>query len=63
MLVDKYLNKIEIIYDQSLVTTAFYALHLGLNVKSLDFQRILDRCQHRVISFDITEYLKVRTNH
>jgi hypothetical protein len=59
MLLDKYLYKIQIVYDRSLVTTVFHALHLGLNVQYLDIQRAVDRCQHRLITFDITDYLKV----
>lgn len=60
MLLDKYLNKIQVVYDRSLVNTVFHALHLGLNVQYSDIQRAVDQCQHRLISFDITDYIKVK---
>lgn len=62
MFLEKYLCKIRVIYDRSLVTTVFQALHLGLNVQYMDIQRAVDRCQHRLISFDITDYIKVKYN-
>lgn len=61
-LLDKYINRIQLVYDRSLVTTVFHALHLGLNVRCLDIQRAVDRCKHRLITFDITDYIKVRIN-
>lgn len=60
LLLEKYLHKIQDVYDRSLVTTVFHALHLGLNVQYLDIQRAVDRCQHRLITFDITDFLMVR---
>jgi len=60
MFLEKYLYKIRVIYDRSLVSTVFQALHLGLNVRYMDIQRAVDRCQHRLISFDITDYIKVK---
>lgn len=60
LLLNKYLQKIQIVYDRSLVTTVFHALHLGLNVRCLDVQRAVDKCQHRLITFDITDYIKVK---
>lgn len=56
---DKYLHKIQEAYNRSLVTTVFHALHLGINVMYVDIQRAIDLCQHRKISFDITDYMKV----
>ncbi|VVC33882.1 Hypothetical protein CINCED_3A021397 [Cinara cedri] len=63
MLMDKYLHKVKLVYNHSYVTTVFHALHLGFNVPYMDIQRAVDRCQHRLVSFEITDYLKVVCNH
>lgn len=59
MLLDKYLHKIQVMYDRSFVTTVFHALHLGLDVPNMDIQHTIDRCTYKLISFDITDYIKV----
>lgn len=58
-MLDKYLLRIQQAYDRCLVTTVFRALHLGLDVRYLDVQCAVDRCQHQLITFDITDYIRV----
>ncbi|XP_050530001.1 KICSTOR complex protein SZT2-like isoform X2 [Daktulosphaira vitifoliae] len=62
-ILDKYLLKVQQAYDRCLVTTVFRALHLGLDVRYLDVQCAVDRCQHQLITFDITDYIRVVCGH
>ncbi|XP_050434218.1 uncharacterized protein LOC126841666 isoform X2 [Adelges cooleyi] len=62
-ILDRYLVKIQQAYDRCLVTTVFRALHLGLDVRYLDVQCAVDRCQHQMMTFDITDYIKVVCGH
>lgn len=55
-----FLHDVNLVFNQSFVTTVFRALYLGMDVQHVDVQRAVDNCQNRLISFDITDYLKVR---
>lgn len=59
LLIEKYLQNIRVVFNQSFVTTVFHALHLGLNVPYIDIQRAIDHCQYRLVTFEITNYIKV----
>lgn len=59
LLIEKYLQNIKVVFNQSFVTTVFHALHLGLNVQHTDIQRAIDHCQYRLVTFEITNYIKV----